>query len=857
METKVVLEIIVDKQNEKWPWAFEHILITIHKIIEETKSWVLNKITYTRPTLSFEVAKIWNKIRFFVIVSKIYSNFIKSQIYAHYSNIEIIEVWDYLENIPDDKIIIWEVQMEKHFIYPIKTFTQIQENSTNSTIDPYSSLTSSLSKTQNNTLNVFQVVFSPIPDALRKNKIKKIIEILESKKPKFLKKFLISDKKWFLKFCLNFMFKIARIIKHLIIRKEKVETELSEAIQAKSKLYWYWVNINLISAWEDAVQTKMNLKEIISTLWVFSFPWNNWFKIKEISSSIEKIEKIKSRICSDSMILSTQELSGLVHLPTSYVKTPAINRVLSRSFEPPANLPIVEDLDDLESDLTPIWVTNFRWFNQKFGIGPSDRRRHMYVIWKTWMWKSTLLENMIIDDIRKWRWVAVIDPHWDLAENIIWSIPKSRTNQTIIFDPSDVNYPIAFNMFDWVKEEHRTLVASGIVSIFKKIFGDSWWPRLEHILRNTILALLENKNTTLISIPLMLTSEVFRNKIISKVTDPMVKKFWLSEFAKMAPNQRQEAIWPILNKVWQFLSSSIIRNVLGQPKNTFDIRWAMDNQKIVIINLSKWKIWEDASSLLWAMMVTKFQLDAMSRADIAEKDRTDFYLYVDEFQNFATDSFSTILSEARKYKLNLVMANQYIDQMTQNVKWAVFWNVWSTVAFQVWYWDSTVLSDVLWGDATSQDLTNVKKYSIYMKQLIDWMPSPVFSADTFAPYKIDRETFEYRYKKILTVSREKYASTKAVVEAKIRESIEKNDEDERKLEDYKEKLKEKIKLEKKQAAEANWINTTWQVVSQPQVIVDIKPQAEQTFQKPKQPYNPNFKPKPKFNPNNKPKPKKD
>jgi len=485
--------------------------------------------------------------------------------------------------------------------------------------------------------------------------------------------------------------------------------------------------------------------------------------------------------------LSTKELSWLVHLPTTYVKTPNINWVLSRNFEPPSNLPLITWNPELDSDLTPIWVTNFRWERINFGIWSNDRRRHMYIIWKTWMWKSTLLENMIIDDIKKWRWVAVIDPHWDLAESIIWNIPKSRTNQTIIFDPSDKDWPIAFNMLDWVSKEHRALVASGLVWIFKKIFWDSWWPRLEHTLRNTILALLEYPNTTLISIPFMLTSDVYRNKVVAKITDPVVKKFWVSEYAKMPPNGRLETAWPILNKVGQFLSSSILRNILWQQKNSFNIRWAMDNQKIIIINLSKWKIWEDASALLWAMMVTKFQMDAMSRADIPEHERKDFYLYVDEFQNFATDSFATILSEARKYKLNLVMANQYIDQMTESVKWAVFWNVWSIISFQVWYHDSIIMKELFWNDITSEDLTNLKKYTIYLKLLIDWMPSKVFSADTLAPNPIVKEVFETRYKKILQVSREKYSKSKEIVEQKIYKSIKDLEEEENKLAKLKEK----------------------------------------------------------------------
>ena len=500
------------------------------------------------------------------------------------------------------------------------------------------------------------------------------------------------------------------------------------------------------------------------------------------------------------MILTTNELSWLVHLPTSYVKTPQINWVSARAFEPPSNLPIVDpDLtDDInpETELTPIWKTNFRWTNMSYWIWPNDRRRHLYILWKTWMWKSTLLENMIIDDIRKWRWVAVIDPHGDLAEAVIWFIPKSRTNQTIVFDPSDTDWPIAFNMLEDVKPEHRPLVASWLVWIFKKIFWDSWGPRLEHILRNTILALVEYPNTTLISIPLMLTSEVFRNKVVNKISDPVVKKFWTNEFAKMAPNQKVEAVWPILNKVWQFLSSTILRNVLWQAKNSFSVRWAMDNKKIVIVNLSKGKIWEDASALLWAMLVTKFQMDAMSRADIPESKRVDFYLYVDEFQNFATDSFATILSEARKYKLNLVMANQYIDQMQESVRWAVFGNVWSIISFQVWYHDSSILKEVLSWEVMEEDLMNLKKYNIYIKQLIDWMPSNVFSSSTFAPNKKQEEVFTKRYEKILQVSREKYSKSKKSVEDRIYKSINDIDKQEKEWEKKKEVFAQKQKEEK-------------------------------------------------------------
>jgi len=798
---KKILEILVDKNNVKWPWVFEHILIVLHKVFDDfNKKKVFRKLKQDQPTFSFEITKIGNRIRFFIVSPKKYANFLINQIYAHYNDVEILDVWDYLENIPVDKLYVWKVNLSKHYLFSIKSFTELQEEASKDMVDPYSSITSALWRTWKYTLNTFQINFTPIPNKSWKKWLWRTIKIILSNYPDFLKKILLNPKFIYLKILLYPFILVFKFIALLLPKGESVDissdndwakeeeatkeeiTQVDDSkvaipknMKNKISLEWFNTSINVVHAWEDFVEARASIKEIFSTLHVFSNFWANSFKLEWITRDHDEIEKVKAREIESNMILSTNELSWLVHLPTSYVKTPQINWVSARAFEPPSNLPIIDpDLTDnitSETNLTPIWKTNFRWTNMSFWIWPNDRRRHIYVLWKTWMGKSTLLENMIIDDIRKGRWVAVIDPHGDLAEWVIWFIPKSRTNQTIIFDPSDVDSPIAFNMLDDVKPEHRPLVASWLVWIFKKIFGDSWGPRLEHILRNTILALVEYPNTTLISIPLMLTSDVYRNKVVNKISDPVVKKFWTWEYAKMAPNQKVEAAWPILNKVWQFLSSTILRNVLWQPKNSFSVRWAMDNKKIVIVNLSKGKIWEDASALLWAMMVTKFQMDAMSRADTAESKREDFYLYVDEFQNFATDSFATILSEARKYKLNLVMANQYIDQMQESVRWAVFGNVWSLVSFQVWYHDANILKEVLSWEISEEDLMNLSKYNIYTKQLIDGMPSSVFSAGTFAPNKKNEDVFASRYDKILSVSREKYSKPRKIVEARINKTL--------------------------------------------------------------------------------------
>lgn len=833
----VVLEILVDKRNEKWPGVFEHILIVLHKVFDDvSKKTLLDTLlrrnqVYRQPSFSFEVTKIGNRIRFFIVVPKKYQNFLTNQIYAHYADVEIHEVGDYLAQIPDDKLYIGSTSLTKHHLYSIKSFTELQEEGSKDMVDPYSSITSALGRMGKYTLNTLQINFTPLGDKYWKKWAPDEVKILTSKYPKVLKRWMLHPKFIYAKIFLFPLFFLLKFMGLFLKRGDSVDIE-QEALDAtggkkndinmepaieeakaplpkhflhKISLLGYVTQINIIHAGEDMVEARSAIKEIGSTLGVYANFGQNAFRFRQVSRDPKLVHLVKERSIQDGFILTTNELSGLVHLPTIYVKTPQINWVSARAFEPPSNLPIVDpDLSDdvvPDSPYTPLGKTNFRGTNISFGIGPEDRRRHLYIIGKTGMGKSTLLENMIIDDIRKGRGVAVIDPHGDLAEAVIGFIPKGRTNQAIIFDPSDTEWPIAFNMLDNVKVEHRPLVASGLVGIFKKIFGDSWGPRLEHILRNCILALLEYPNTTLISIPLMLTSEVYRKKVVAKITDPVVRKFWTGEFEKMDPKQKVEASSPILNKVGQFLSSTILRNVLGQPKNSFSIRWAMDNKKIIIVNLSKWKIGEDASALLWAMMVTKFQMDAMSRADIPESQREDFYLYVDEFQNFATDSFATILSEARKYKLNLVMANQYIDQMQEEVKGAVFWNVWSLVSFQVGYHDSTILKEVLWGTILEEDLMNLSKYTIYLKQLIDGMPSPIFSASTFAPNKKDDEIFRARYDKILKVSREKYSKPREGVVQKINKTIEDIERQENEWEKKKEEFKQKKEEEKRQAHE--------------------------------------------------------
>ncbi|MBI4032369.1 type IV secretion system DNA-binding domain-containing protein [Candidatus Berkelbacteria bacterium] len=463
--------------------------------------------------------------------------------------------------------------------------------------------------------------------------------------------------------------------------------------------------------------------------------------------------------------MNTEELASVFHLPAVSVETPNIAWAGSKKGEPPSNLPLEGSVD--ASELTILGETDFRTFRHKFGMKQRDRRLHMYSIGKTGTGKSTLLLNMIVDDIEKGRGVAVVDPHGQLVHDVLQRIPNYRVNDIVYFNPADRDFPIGFNLFENVDPDLRNVVASGIVGVFKKIFGESWGPRLEYILRNAVLALLYYPDTTLLGVNRMLTDPAYEHRILRKVTDPVIRDFFENEYDKYDPKFRREAIASIQNKIGQFLSSATIRNIVGQPRSSINIRDIMDSGKILLLDLSIGKIGEDNAQLLGSMLITKIQLAAMSRADVAEADRRDFYLYVDEFQNFATESFAVILSEARKYHLNLMLTNQYIAQMPEEVAKAVFGNVGTVVSFRVGSSDAAGLAKEFEPVFESHDLVNLDNYHIYAKMAIDGVTRPAFSAKTLVPPPIVEEGANVE--KVIRVSRERYAKPRDFVEQKIQD----------------------------------------------------------------------------------------
>src|SRR3989339_1606987 len=414
----------------------------------------------------------------------------------------------------------------------------------------------------------------------------------------------------------------------------------------------------------------------------------------------------------------------------------------------------------MDNDIIIFGETDFRNQKKKFGIKLDDRRRHVYIIGKTGTGKTTLAENMAIQDIQSDRGVGIVDPHGEFAEKMLDFVPANRINDVIYFNPADLDFPIAFNVLEKVSAEHRHLVASGLMGVFKKIWPDVWSPRMEYILNNSILALLENPGNTLLGINRLLVDRDFRVKMVGKVKDPVVKSFWITEFEQWEPKFRTEAIAPIQNKVGQFLATSLVRNVVAQVTSTIVPRKFMDESKIFIVNLSKGRIGEDAMKLLGGMLITKMQLSAMERVDTPEIERADFYLYIDEFQNFATESFASILSEARKYRLALIMAHQYIEQLTEEVRDAVFGNVGTILTFRVGSPDALFLENEFMPRFTHEDLVNLAKYEIYLRLMIDGVASEPFSANTLPPIAVRTDSTQT----VVEYSRKEFSKTRKEVE---------------------------------------------------------------------------------------------
>ena len=511
------------------------------------------------------------------------------------------------------------------------------------------------------------------------------------------------------------------------------------------------------------------MQGIIGTFKQFNSTNLNGFKMSNDSFAKEALAKYKTRLFADrGYLMNIEEVASVYHLPHTNVETPNIVWASTKTAEPPPKLPVLTGDPAHDENISAFGMTNFRGINHQFGMLRYDRSRHVYIIGQTGAGKSGLLELFALSDIFHGQGYAIIDPHGDFAINNMRFIPGSRLQDVVYFNPADTQYPLGFNPLEVTNPSQKTNISSEVIGVLKRMFGDSWGPRLEYILRYTILALLDRPETTMLDITRMLTDKKFRKDTLSYCKDTVVLQFWNVEFASWTDKFQAEAIAPVLNKVGAFTANPVIRNIIGQPKSTFNIRQIMDEGKILVVNLSKGLIGEDNAGILGSFLVTKIQLAAMSRSDIPDiKDRRPFYLYVDEFQNFATDSFATILSEARKYGLNLTVANQYISQMEETVRDAVFGNVGTVISFRVSADDSPILAKQFEPQFEPNDLLQMHNRNFIINMVINGEKAPAFSAKTLnLPTAQDDNTG-----RIIQWTRDNYSRNRSDIEADIANRI--------------------------------------------------------------------------------------
>jgi len=768
----VLLMLEIPRTNDKKELAAEQMFASLHGILRDASE--LKNSGGVQEHLSFEIVSTSGQIRFYVWVPKVLQNFVEGQIYSQYPTVQIYKMdEDYVDNRSKYPVTYTaELTLTDTAALPIKTFDTFE-------VDPLAGITGTLAKLDpDNSEELWvQILTRPIPDDWHKNTTDNWVkDIKAGKRP------ITIDWKWLIE-VFGALFRppaggTGNEIK--IELSERDKTRIAKAEEKATKL-GYEVKIRLAYLGKNEVDAKLNMQALVGTFKQFNSTNLNGFKMLGGSFNPTDLDAYKIRQFSDhGFILNISELASVYHLPHTSVETPNIVWANSKTAEPPAKLPVMTGTPSIDENISAFGLTNFRGINHQFGLLRRDRSRHVYIIGQTGAGKSGLLELLALSDTFYNHGYCIIDPHGDFAVDNLRFVPESRIQDVVYFNPADKEYPVAFNPLEVTDPTRKPNICSEVIGVLKRMFGDSWGPRLEHILRYTLLALLDRPEATLLDISRMLTDKDFRKETLNYCTDVTVLQFWKHEFGQWNDKQINESIAPVLNKVGAFTANPIIRNIIGQPKSSFNIRKIMDEGKILVVNLSKGLIGEDNASILGAFLVTKVQLAAMSRSDIDRvEDRRPFYLYVDEFQNFATDSFAVILSEARKYGLNLTVANQYVAQMTDSVRDAVFGNVGTTISFRVSPDDAPVLVKQFEPTFEESDIIQLDNRHFVISMIIGGEKVPAFSATTLSIPKSPQDNFDA----IVAHSRANFARPRADVEADIKETIEQSEKYKKELSD--------------------------------------------------------------------------
>jgi hypothetical protein len=729
----VVLLLQVPRTNEKKELAAEQMFASLHGLLTLPSQKRFQSAR--RERLSFEVAVLKKRIGFYVWVPDYLKSYVEEQIYAQYPTVQISEVPDYAASHDPQQFpttLLCEMKLVNNDALPIKTFQSFE-------VDPLAAITATLSKFDETEEAWIQLILRPAASNWHR-KSEKYVAGLRGKTKSAANPMAMAGALW----------SPPEEGKSEKAQLTEYETSRAGAAEEKSHKLAFESSLRIVYRGSAPVHhAKLRLQSIIASYKQFNTTYLNGYEQRKTLQDPKFLGHYYSRDFKQGQILNIEEVATLYHLPHTNVETPYILWALSQTAEPPANLPIVGN--EYRDDVSPVATTNFRGHNTMFGLPRIDRGRHLYIIGQTGVGKSGLLELLTISDIHSPFGFAVIDPHGDYAQSVLKRIPAHRANDVIYFNPADTDFPIAFNPMEVTDPKLRTHTASELIGVLKRMF-DSWGPRLEYILRYTLLALLDYPDATMLDITRLLTDKKFRQDVLKYVADPVVRNFWEIEFASWNDKFAAEAVAPVLNKVGAFTANPLVRNIIGQPKSSFNIRQIMDQRKILVVNLSRGLVGEDNAALLGALLVTKIQLGAMSRADMPASERSPFYLYVDEFQNFATDSFATILSEARKYGLNLTVANQYIAQMSIEVKDAVFGNVGSIVAFRMGVDDARNMQRYFEPRFLEYDLVHMHNRHFVLSMTIEGEKIPGFSAislnlppdgEDFTAHIIERSRAQY------------------------------------------------------------------------------------------------------------------
>lgn len=693
-----------------------------------------------------------------------YSAF-ESQFYSNFNEFQIIDdvkkVWDY----DCKRTVIWELKLENNRFYPFKYSTNDQTDF------------------------IFNIFRSFENFWIIKDKVWVFLQIEPIRWESF--KFYIKSKFQYRLFKIRLFFSFFKYLFNHKIQKWRKQL-WDKYFKYKLEQDLYETRIFIVTQSENKQIAIWKLKSFFNNFTVFkNYPLNE-FNLK-IHDDVEISKSWKITWASFSKYMYTsEELSSIFHFPKNPKNETSLLKVTSKKLALPIGAPIfnfttLENWEKAAKDypktINIIWTSDYRSTKVPVWIYDEDRLRHLYVVGKTGTWKSRFLTSLMIDDLRQWKWLWVIDPHGDLIEDIMTHIPVHRIKDVIIFDPTDEEFPFCFNPLDVWKNESKQILAKWFIDIFKKFFWANWNPKLEHVLRMVFLALLDKKDSTLFDIIRALTDKDFRYEMIDWIEDDVVRNFWTNEFAGWSQQFNTEAIMPILNKVGQILSIDILKNIFSSHENKLDFREMMDKQKILLVKLPKWKLQEEIMWFLWAMFVTKIYQAAMWRQWTLKSERVPFFLYVDEFQNFATETFNEILSEARKYSLSLAVAHQFIRQIPANISDALFWNVWTLISFRISSEDAMYMEKHFDPFLWAYDLANLNQREFYCKLLVKWEVKDPFSLRSM--YVKDMEIEPDYINKIYTESRKKY--NRSSQEAK-KEIIKEHKDVVEKLSDFSEPL---------------------------------------------------------------------